>query len=521
MPFNLLYITQSTKDESMIKEKKEKLINFRPLCIAAAFFAVGIACAFFAFYSAIVKCLLCTGIIVLVSAVCVIFSENKIRSLSILAVFVIIFSLGFGYSSAKMSVAKSAIAPQGRVRLSATVERITATNNGTLRVVFRDCRTAARSLDGKAVAYIATDDDFEAGDRVSFFCYASNRENEGDYYYDVFCGIYYSLSYVSDLKTYGNDARLYERANVALKNVLKKGLDDKTYPLAIALTLGDASLIGEKISAYRFAGIAHAFAVSGLHVGLFFGLFVFIADKLKLRKIPRIIFVLLPTAFYCLLCGFRPSAIRALIMASTALLSRELGFKRDGLSVVAVALIVVLCIQPFYLFDAGMRLSFLAVGGITLHTPVLKRGAKPLKSWADPLCVTAGASLGTLPVLVDMSGYMSLISVFANLIFVPILALTYQIIMICSVFAIAEYVIWGSSVVSMFLPSALLSIISSAVDFFDFSLFAFPVRFGFSAFFYYAGLFFMCDLANLSVKSKAIISCSAFALCVLVILFLI
>lgn len=31
-------------------EERKRLINFRPLCVAAAFFAVGIACAYFAEY---------------------------------------------------------------------------------------------------------------------------------------------------------------------------------------------------------------------------------------------------------------------------------------------------------------------------------------------------------------------------------------------------------------------------------------------------------------------------------------
>lgn len=494
-------------------EESKRLINFRPLCVAAAFFAVGIACAYFAEYD-LLKLAVCAFLLAALAVVCVIFSENRKSAVIALAVFALLFCIGYGYSFLKIQNAKNAAVPKngGRVEIFATVERKTVTSGGEYRLVLRDVGGADFnfSFDGKAVCYVSAQKDYFEGDRVRLSCKAENRYMRGDDSAEVFCGVHYYLSSIKDLTVVGNDSNVFEKVSAAVRKIVKSGANEKGYGVALALVLGDTSLVGEEINAYRVSGIAHAFAVSGLHVGLFVAVFEFIAKRLKLKGVKKLAFILLPTAFYCFVCGFRPSSVRALVMAFTLIVADETGLKRDRMSAIAVALIAVLCVQPFYLFDVGARLSFLAVTGIAALAPVFKRGATPLKTLADPFCTTLGASLATLPVLVDMSGYMSLISLFANVIFVPLLSLAYQFTVICSALGAVEYLIFGSSTVCMFLPSALLTFIDGAVTFFDFGALTLNVSFGFSAFFYYFGLAFITDYFNLSAKSKAIVSLTAF-----------
>lgn len=502
----------------MMTEGKKRIVNFRPLCVAAAYFAVGIACAYFAAYD-LFKLYACAFAVVLFSFLFAFSSVNKKKSFVLLAAFSLIFCVGYGYSFLKIDAAKNAtVAKNGeRVEIFATVDRYSVTDDGTKRLVVREIEDVYGdwSLDGKAVCYVTSDLSIEAGDRVRLRCGMKNRVAEGESSSEVFCGVYYRLSSVKNLELAGSDATIFEKATSLVKKVLKSGMSEDGYSIAVALTLGDTSLTGESINAYRASGIAHAFAVSGLHVGLFVSVFAFIASKIKLKRFIKSVFVLLPTCFYCFVCGFRPSSVRALIMASVLILSDEIGFKRDRLSCVAVALTVVLCIQPFYLFDVGARLSFLAVTGIISLVPVLKRGSLPLKSAADPICTTVGASLATLPILVDMSGYMSLIAVFANLIFVPVLSFAYQFTVVLSVFGVIERLIFGSASVCLFLPDAMLSFIDAAVTFFDFESLTVGLNFGFAAFFYYFGLAFVTDYFDLSKKSKAIVSLTAFSLAVL------
>ena len=517
----------------METKEEGRLINFRPICAVAAFFAVGIACAFF-FKFDLGALIACLAALVAISFSAVVFSENVKRGFIILAVLFAVFAVGFGYSFAKIEVAESAEAPEEYVEMTATIESFSVLSSGDFRIVFRNCAVNGKALGYNAVGYFdqetlekvfAERAEFNAGklvfpsknrpsegDRMSFHCYVQNRAQEGESTYDVFSGVAFSLRGVKNAKYVSDDANVFEKTSRWIKGVMSTGLDGDSFSLAIALTLGDTSLVGDKISAFRFAGIAHVFAVSGLHVGLFFAILAFVANKLGLKRAKRLVFILLPTLFYCFLCGFRPSSVRALVMAATVLLAEDIGFKRDGLSAIALALIVILMIEPFYLFDTGTRLSFLAVVGIAVLAPVFKRGAKPLGAVGELLSVTLGATLATLPVLVDMSGYMSLISLFANLLFVPIFSLAYELTAVLTVFGCVEFLVFGAAKVTLFLPSAFLGIINEIVAFFDFSVFAFPIGFGFASVFYYVGLLFMSDLFNLSGKKKAIVVSTAFVL---------
>lgn len=517
-----------------MKTKEEgRLINFRPICAVAAFFAVGIACAFFLKFN-VGAMIACFAALVLISVSAVVFGENVKRGFIVLAVLIAVFAAGFGYSFAKIKLAEGAEAPDGFVEVTATVESFSALSSGGFRIVFRNCAVSGAELDGGAVGYFDSGvlkNAFEEraavnagkltfpsenrpseGDRMSFYCYVQNRAQGGESTYDVFSGVAFSVSGVKNARYAGDDANVFEKTARWIKGVMSTGLDGDAFPLAIALTLGDTSLVGDKISAFRFAGIAHVFAVSGLHVGLFFAILAFIAKKLGLVRLKRLAFIFIPTLFYCFLCGFRPSSVRALVMAATVILAEDLGFKRDGLSAIALALIVILMIEPFYLFDTGTRLSFLAVVGIAVLAPVFKRGAKPLGTVGELLSVTLGATLATLPVLVDMSGYMSLISLFANLLFVPIFSLAYELTAVSAALGCVEFLVFKAAKITLFLPSAFLGIIGEIVAFFDFSVFALPLSFGFASVFYYVGLLFTSDLFNLSGKKKAIVVSTAFVL---------
>lgn len=496
---------------------KQKIINFRPIVLAAVFFAAGIACAFFACFS---RGTVAIGIAVvfgvLSALVIFLFDDRKKMSICVLC-FIAIFLLGFGYSYLKIYLAKNAPVKEGEVSATATVDSVSVLYDGAFLLSFRNVE-----IDGEhaadATAYVYGKDEPVAGERWRFDCNVRNSFTPEKVYSDVLCGKYYFFSDLENIEIVGDEATLSEKALRLAKAVIKSGMDDKSYGLAIALTLGDTSRIQDRVSVYRAAGIAHVFAVSGLHVGLFVSMFAFVAGKLKLKRLSRMLFILVPAAFYCFVCGFRPSSVRALIMATVVLLSSEIGFKRDFLSSIAIAFFAILCIEPFNLFDVGTQLSFLAVTGICSLAAVFKRGAKPIGKLADPLSVTLSATLGTLPVLVDMSGYMSIISVFANLIFVPILGIAYQFTMVCLLLGCVEYLFFGSAAFAMFLPSVTLNFISDAVAFFDFELFTVPLYFGFAAFFYYFGLFFVTDYLNIPPKKRAIVAVLAFALMLLVII---
>lgn len=498
-----------------MNEDKQKLINFRPLFCVAAYFAAGIACAY-CFCFMLPLAVILTVILAAVSVLLVVLSKNRKTLLLCALCFVLTALLGGGYSYSKIYAAAHAPEKSGSVRVYATVDRVSRFEKG-YRITFRNVVISGeKSSDG--IGYVYCDDEPLIGARWNFVCNVAKAYNGTATNFEVFRGKHYSFSRLKDIRVVGDESTLPEKAFRFSKTVLKSGMNAEGYALSVALLLGDTSMIGDKINVYRMAGIAHVFAVSGLHIGLFFSIFAFIAAKFKLKCIPRLLFILIPTLFYCLICGFRPSSVRALIMATVSLLAAEVGFKRDSISSLSVALFIVLCIQPFYLFDIGTQLSFMAVAGITSLAPMFKRGAQYVGKLGDALSVSLGASIGTLPILVDMSGYISIISIFANIVFVPLLGILYQFTVICMFAAFIEWLIVGSASVTLFLPSVLLTFVGDAVAFFDFSLFTAPLNFGYAALFYYFGLFFVTDYLNISKIAKAIIAALSFVLMLVILI---
>ena len=132
--------------------------------------------------------------------------------------------------------------------------------------------------------------------------------------------------------------------------------------------LGDKSgLDQEQRNVLGLTGIAHAFAVSGLHIGYV----VLLATKLVgpgyTRRWWRLLAVGLLLLLYLSLTGLRPSVVRAVLMALVLLAGNALDEPRDPLTNLSLAAFVSLLWKPLWLLDAGFQLSYGAVLGILLY----------------------------------------------------------------------------------------------------------------------------------------------------------
>lgn len=140
--------------------------------------------------------------------------------------------------------------------------------------------------------------------------------------------------------------------------ILSEGFDKEEYAVARALLRGDTDEMGEAIDFYRLSGIAHVFAVSGMHVGLVFAAFTMIFKPIRIRKIYKSLAISCLLFVYAYLCGMTASSVRAAVMCSVAALVGSVGEKKDRVNAIAFAFVVVLVLNPFDLFRAGFVLSF-------------------------------------------------------------------------------------------------------------------------------------------------------------------
>ena len=144
-------------------------------------------------------------------------------------------------------------------------------------------------------------------------------------------------------------------------------LPEKEAGVLSAMLTGERGLLdGELKELYSDGGISHILSISALHVTLlgmgFFRLLMFLTGRLHLSSVLTMILMV----FYGAMTGFAVSTRRAVIMLIAALTARCIGKAYDRLSACSLAAMIILAVQPLYIYDAGFKLSFVAVIGINV-----------------------------------------------------------------------------------------------------------------------------------------------------------
>ncbi|HBT20328.1 MAG TPA: DNA internalization-related competence protein ComEC/Rec2 [Peptococcaceae bacterium] len=195
--------------------------------------------------------------------------------------------------------------------------------------------------------------------------------------------------------------------------------------LLLAVLFGDKEGVSrEDREMFSSIGVAHTFAVSGLHVG-FVLLFVISAAKiLNFRNSFYVPIVLVSLFIYCVLSEFAVTVVRAAIMGSLALLGVYYGREKNSYLGLALSSIIILIWNPFFLFEPGFQLSYAVVISLLYFSPFIEDLLSFLpynlnKATAVPIA----AQLGTAPFTALHFNYFSLVSIAANILLIAVMGL--------------------------------------------------------------------------------------------------
>jgi competence protein ComEC len=151
---------------------------------------------------------------------------------------------------------------------------------------------------------------------------------------------------------------------------LQRGLPEKDERVDMiwAMTLGlRNSMEAEMSETFMRTGTMHIVAISGLHVAcISYVLYWIFVRGVGLSRPVGGILVLAITWFYTVATGLQSSAVRSAIMASVFILGWMVRRPSDLLNTLAASAILILCVQPEQLFQAGFQLSFCVVAVIAL-----------------------------------------------------------------------------------------------------------------------------------------------------------
>jgi competence protein ComEC len=176
--------------------------------------------------------------------------------------------------------------------------------------------------------------------------------------------------------------------------------------LLSALLLGNrAGVPPEERFLFRQSGSLHVLALSGLHASILFGIASFLLSWVADRRWRATAgaALLLP---YLFLAGASPSLARAVIMLAAGALGFILDRDTRTLNLLSLAAAVILLADPAAASDLSFQLSFLALLGILLLGPGLRRRlTPPLPPFlGSAAAMSLGAQAATTPLLLAAFG---------------------------------------------------------------------------------------------------------------------
>ena len=201
------------------------------------------------------------------------------------------------------------------------------------------------------------------------------------------------------------------------------GIGERQMPVLSALTLGyKGDLDKETRRVYSVAGISHVLALSGMHIGILWFLLngllkTLLRGRLRFLEWGLVTMVLWAFAF---VVGLEASVVRAVVMCMLMGLGRLSGGKPLSMNTLMVTAFFMLLYRPFYLFDVGFQLSFVAVASILIFSPLIFGYMTPRRRvmrwiWGT-MAVSVAAQLGTAPLVMYYFSNFSVYFLLTNLV---------------------------------------------------------------------------------------------------------
>ena len=175
----------------------------------------------------------------------------------------------------------------------------------------------------------------------------------------------------------------------------------------------------------RRVGFSHLTAVSGANFALVAGFILWLMQFFLKRIQNRLIVTGLVLLFFILLVRPTPSVLRAAVMTSVLLIAKYRGNRSLALPALGAAIAVLILLDPFQAIDPGFALSVLATAGILLLSPKIIEVISTKISWpviAEAIAIPISATIFCTPVIVALSGQLSLITILANVLASPVIA---------------------------------------------------------------------------------------------------
>ena len=170
------------------------------------------------------------------------------------------------------------------------------------------------------------------------------------------------------------------------------------------------------------SGLLHILAASGMNVAFIYSFFYFLMSLLRIPFKVRVSFGMVMVVVYSLMTGLGASVIRATCMLLFVLAGKLIDRDAHSISLLSFVALLMLLYNPLWINDVGFQLSFVVTFGLLLMMPFFARSAnKIIDFMVSTVTVPVIAQLWVIPIQIFYFNNISIYSVFANIMSVPIL----------------------------------------------------------------------------------------------------
>lgn len=299
-------------------------------------------------------------------------------------------------------------------------------------------------------------------------------------------GIYFVM-YRPEITKVGEGGNILIKSLFKIKNIFIQKISDvvpePNSSLLAGVIFGNKQSLGtDLLDDFKKVGLIHIVVLSGYNITIIaIGIF-YLTSLLGKRNAGFILSIFLILLFD-LMVGFSATVLRATIMALISILALFLGRPADALRWLFVAGFLMLLWNPLFIFyDPSFQLSFLATLGLILFSEIIDKkiiskmikflikigvpvsfivGAEKLKM-REIISSTLAVQIFVLPLLIRMSGFVSLISFLINPIVLPLVPYTMGFGALTGAFGtipiIGKILSWPFGIISYLLTQIIISI---------------------------------------------------------------
>ena len=262
---------------------------------------------------------------------------------------------------------------------------------------------------------------FKAGN-PSQFDYGNYLRN-----YDTYA-VFYAKDFIKIEKEPTKSQKFMQKINDYRENVI--ALHSKYIPSPYLEILGGIVFGDDAVSptddvkqSFVESGLLHILAASGMNVAFIYMFFYYITSLFRLNYRFKIILGMIMVVIYALMTGLGASIIRAAAMLLFVLAGKLIDRDAHSISLLSFVAFLMLLYNPMYINVVGFQLSFIVTLGILLMSPLVVSFNNKWKDFiVGTISIPIIAQMWVIPIQIYYFNSVSIYSIFANIMSVPILS---------------------------------------------------------------------------------------------------